>query len=184
MLPRFLEAAMAGMRCMRLLSATAAALVTMSLAVTVMMPGRADAATSCYWRSGQIGNTSNCDGLYKHQTTCASSSWVVYSRQLRKIGNGPYINVWVQLWYSDACDTVWAMIPANGWPASSGNSGCRAWIVRNSDDQWYSEPVDPGIDFAYTRMLYDQTQGGVTVTAYAEAECDDGSVSRATTPSW
>ena len=175
---------MTGTRCARLMTGVTALLLIIGLTLAIT-PDRADAATSCYWYSGQIGNTSNCDGLYKHQTTCASTAWIVYSRQLRRIGNGPYLNVWVQLWYSDACDTVWAVIPANGYPATSGNTGCKTWIVRNSDGQWYREPVDPGIDFAYTKMLYDQTQGGITVTSYAEAECDDGIyVYRATTPSW
>jgi hypothetical protein len=176
---------MKGVRPARRLSFGAVVLLLVGLAVAVT-PVPANAATTCSWRSGQIGKTSNCDGLYKHQTTCASTAWVVYSRQLRRLGNGPYIDVWVQLWYSNACDTVWAMIPSNGWPADPGqSSGCRAWITRNSDDQWYSEPVDPGIDFAYTKMLYDQTQSGITVTSFAEAECDDGAlIYRATTPSW
>jgi hypothetical protein len=47
------------------------------------------------------------------------------------------------------------------------------------------EPVDHGIDFAYTRMFYDQTQNGITVTSHAEASCDDGWFEyRAQTPRW
>ncbi len=181
---------MFGARAARLRNYAAVVLLVTGLAVGVA-PSAASAAASCHWNKDShnnllVGRSSNCDGLYKTQTTCASSAWVVYSRQLRRPNNGPFINVWVQLWYSDACATAWAMIPSNGWPAASGTSGCLAYIIRdNTPDKWYVEPVDPGIDFAYTRMYFDQTQNGITVTSHAEASCDDGQNEYiASTPSW
>jgi hypothetical protein len=43
----------------------------------------------------------------------------------------------------------------NGFPANQAAHGCFATIIQNNGPRYYQENVDPGITFAYTKMLND-----------------------------
>jgi uncharacterized protein DUF2690 len=125
------------------------------------------AATPCYWKT--FGTDSNCDGLYRYQTTCGYGTVVASTHLLYP--DGTKDEPVIQLIYSSACRTIYAQL-INGYPEDpSSSAGCSAKIVRTYDGQAYIEPVDPGLTFAFTKMVYDQG-----VTAYAYGSCDGGAV--------
>jgi uncharacterized membrane protein len=144
----------------------AAAKATTAKATTATAPAaKAVAAqTNCYWIS--YPGSSNCDGLYPTQTTCGPGR-LVKSAQIdaHYVDGSP--NPLVQLYYSDSCRTTWARLD-HGWAPGSGDIGCHVEVHRPSGG--YAEPVDPGITYAYTRMLYDSG-----VVSYAYGYCDGGS---------
>jgi hypothetical protein len=135
---------------------------TAGAAATTAAPA-ASAATSCYWIT--YPTSSNCDGKYPTQTTCGPGR-VVKSAEIdaHYVDGSP--NPLVRLYYSDSCRTTWARLD-HGWPPGSGDVGCHVEVHRASGG--YAEPVDPGLNFAYTRMIYDSA-----VVSYAYGYCDGG----------
>lgn len=136
----------------------------------VAAPSPASAATSC---SGY-----GCDGHYPDQTQCWNDRYIVYGQHLTWPDGSQSATI-IQLWYSPSCQTTWAYL-VNGHPRNPDDAGCTATIHREWDLS-YTEPVDPGITFAYTKMVYD---GGRY--SYASGYCDTGVGISATgsTPAW
>jgi hypothetical protein len=156
---------MRGLVAAALLALLAGSLVVVAPAVAAnAAPARP--AIVCGWTTS---THSNCDGLYYTQTNCGSGKTV--SQAWLVLPDGTDIGIRLRLMYSSTCRTIWAYL-TNAFPRSpppSQDLGCHAEIRRITPELTYSEPVDPGIDFAYTKMVYD-----ANVVSYAYAYCDGG----------
>jgi Protein of unknown function (DUF2690) len=148
------------------LVAVAAGVISVGLAVP------AQAAATCYWYSGQVGNSSNCDGQDPDAlgAACGGDGRTVYTVRMVRSYDGDPSGPYLDLRYSGNCRTVWARI-RGGWGASGDQTGCFVAIHRNSDGQEYSSGLPYGSvnATAWTRVAYD-----ANVSSYAWAVCDTG----------
>jgi hypothetical protein len=156
-----------------LVGVLAVAAATSIVSIGFAAPAQATGTTStCYWYSGQFGNSSNCDGQDPDVLgpACGSDARTIYSVVMRRSYDGAPVGPTLDLRYSGNCRTTWGRI-RGAWGPDYDQMGCYVVIHRNSDGQEYSKglPFGSTNGTAWTNVVYD-----AGVTSYARASCDTG----------
>ncbi|MGN9909962.1 hypothetical protein ACTMTJ_20650 [Phytohabitans sp. LJ34] len=156
----------------RIASILACAVIAIAGGLGLAAPSQA--AVTCGWHSGHIGDSSNCDNL----PVAECANW----RIARTTPIGPGIAV--DLYYSPTCRTVAGSVRATVGDLYTEN--CYVKVHRNSDNEVLYAGVEqrsrnPNFYVGTTNMLYD---ADVTSYAWSHCELSNGAVYRGGTPSY